>query len=143
MEWDRLCLGPCKCISYIDVLQQTLFWVRTGTCNCNPSSDSVFCQNNHRGIHLIDFHPTCLKKKIRKLPRKEKKNKKTTKFRKSGTEHMAEKQQKWSKKNNKKLDHKELDNKHAATFSSYTNSHTVLDDTLAEEVQAWKDKIVL
>lgn len=31
---------------------------------------------------------------------------------------------------NKNLDHKELDSKHAATFSSYVNSHTVLDDTL-------------
>lgn len=32
---------------------------------------------------------------------------------------------------NKNSDHTELDSKHAATFSSYMNSHTVLDDTLA------------
>lgn len=30
----------------------------------------------------------------------------------------------------KNLDHKELDSKHAATFPSYMNSHTLLDDTL-------------
>lgn len=42
------------------------------------------------------------------------------------------------KKHSLDLDHREFDSRHAATFSSYTDSHTALDDTLALGVQAWK-----
>lgn len=50
----------------------------------------------------------------------------------------ADNTNKFRKKNSPNLDHREFDSKHAATFSSYTDSHTALDDTLALGAQAWK-----
>lgn len=53
---------------------------------------------------------------------------------------MTDKTNKFRKNkiNSPNLDHREFDSKHAATSSSYTDSHTALDDTLALGVQAWK-----
>lgn len=48
-----------------------------------------------------------------------------------GLQKGAETKQMADKNKNKNSDHTELDSKHAATFSSYMNSHTVLDYTLA------------